>query len=278
MPIALALPLLLACAEPSGPPLDDVGPIAFAVGAFGVDGRIGANPFVGRWDRSQGAFVGGLDRVASLTDATATATEFVPGAWHDAVTASGRQGVRVHAVRSASGDYGETLIDVEAPAGTTLLWTGNLRMEPVPLRAADDDVIRADRRRPLLEKVFALEPARVDCAGEAQDYDIQFGAPAAVDVEAPHSLVHWPARLTGPARTLDAGALFLEFGGPARSSVTAPYLKLCGTRRPLDARAELALRIEDGPLLALLDVRCGCEDRRYVLVDLDLGEAVNWSW
>ncbi|MCP4808949.1 MAG: hypothetical protein GY913_00125 [Proteobacteria bacterium] len=249
------------------------------MGAFGSDGLVGANPFVGTWDSNSGAFVGGVERISSLTDASEVAAEFVPGAWHDALSAAGgRHGVRVAAVRSASGVYGETLIDIEAEPATTLIWTGSVPIRHIELGEGDPEEIRPNRRRPLLEKVFTLEPMEVDCSGQAEPYDVQFGQPHGQSAGAGHTLVRWPARMVGPSRTLDGGALFLEYGGPVRSSATAPYLKLCGTRRPLDARVELAFQIEESAPLALLDVRCGCTDRRYVLVDLVVGETVNWSW
>ena len=269
--------ILLACSRSEPEPLREPGAVSFAVGAFGSKGQIGAIPFVGHWDREEGAFVGGLERVASLTDASEAAAEFVPGVWHDAMNADGRLGVRVVEVRTASGVYGETLIDLEAEPTPTLVWTGPLEIEPIPLRSTDEDV-HADRRRPLLDKVFRLEPATVDCSGTPEAYEVQFGQPEGWGAGDQHTLVRWPARMTGPERTLDGGALFLEFGGPVRSSVTAPYLKLCGTRRPIDARPELAFTLDDAGPMALVDVRCGCQDRRWVLVDLPLGEAVNWSW
>ena len=277
--------LSLACTAGQEPALRGADPIAeptvFAVGERWDGEVMGANPFLGSW--FDGTWSADVRDLSSPTAATEAAQAFTWRAGLPAIsTRRGRHTVDVGDLRKASGNPGETLIDLrgEPVAGhdTTLVWTTELPVEHLVGGAAPKDAIRAETRRPLLDKVYALEAQEVECEGEHRRYEATVGEPVATAAVLGHAIVQWPVTFSREGEELPGSALFLEAGGPVRSSATAPYMKLCGNERPIGVNPELSFRIEGGPPMLLTSVHCGCNERRFAILDLELGEAVLWSW
>lgn len=258
-------------------------PTVFAVGERWEGDVMGANPFLGNFH--DGVWTANVRDLSSPTAASDQSHDFSFRGDLNAI--SNRRGAHtldVGDLRKATGNAGETLLDLHGDptetADATLVWTTALEIEHLVGGAAPEEAIRADSRRPLLEKAYTLEAQGVECKGQTTRYDATVGDPVASSAAVlGHAVVWWPVNFSREGEPDIAGsALFLEAGGPVRSSATAPYLKLCGNQRPISVAPELYFRIDGGPPLLLANVHCACNDRRFAIVDLELGEAVLWSW
>ncbi len=257
-------------------------PTLFAVGEGWRGDVMGANPFLG--SLHEGAWTASVRDLSSPTAATEHSQAFSMRTGLGAISnLRGNHTLDVGDLRKATGAPGETLLDLVGDPSEeqdpTLVWSTDLAVEHLVGTVAPNDVVQPKSRGPLLEKAYTLETQSVECDGERRRFEATIGEPVAGAEVAGHVIVQWPVTLTRQGqRPIPGSALFLESGGPIRSSATAPYLKLCGNDRPISVDPELYFRVEDGPPMLLASVQCSCSDRRFAIVDLDLGEAVIWSW
>jgi len=271
---------LLACAGEPEPALRGPDPAHYpTLFAAGRGERpVQANPFLGRL--VEGRWEADPRDLASPTVATTFAAAFERRrGLHGESVSEGRVTVDVVDVRRSKGVSGERLIDLAGGEGTTLIWNNEAPIERLRTEAVPEDAVNQESRQALLETVYELDAQHIECKGASERWDTTVvGHEPARSVEG-HALVHWDLEFTREGKKEETGrALFLETGGPVRSSATAPYLKLCGKTRPIDARADLPFRVGEGPPLVLVEVRCTCDEWRFVILDLELAEAVLWSW